>query len=784
MVQYPVKYPTLPPLVGFIVGILISEWCGNQWLIILTITPIIGIASIFLPSLRFLLLIPIGILFSASPNLPGNHIRNFTGEEIDIVGTLSNSPRTRIQGSSLFIDVEEVISRGARRGSSGRVIINTDQRIFGALSGREVRILNVRLKPFVRFNNPGAFDIKRYYEREGIYARGFVKDIDNILFFGGKGSNNAVFNIVDLLRFKFGNFVRSSVSSPENEIINALTIGDMGGIPPRLRNDFSAAGIAHILSISGLHVGAIALVFYFTIKWLLKRSEYLLLRFQVPRLSAAITLIPVFVYTAIAGLGTPVLRAFIMLAVYSTSIVMGRGENKLNTLAFSAFLILIWQPWALYQLSFQLSFGAVLGIILVDRVYTLSFKTFKDKLISSTIVTLATTLFTLPFIINSFGVLSLVSIPANLVAVPFVEFLVVPLGLLTFLTFWFSEAISLLLLRIVSLLTELLVYGTERIVEIPYSYLTLPSINVAGWIFYSLAVLILLMKRAYPRIMFLLPVAVLGLVASLTFGFIYKSKTGLLEVNYLDAAGRDLVFLRLPQEKAVLIDGGYSYFNNKGFIERGVVTPFLLNSDITRIDYLILTTLDKDHIEGAKYLLRNFHVDRFWTNGGRLDGEIWKIIKTKKIRWKNISERVENFNVEGVTIEFFKPRGHFKVEDSSKPYPLILRLTYGSMVLLLGESLGNRSVQGELAELYKDRIKSSVLFVPGIGGDSHGFNDFISFVSPKVVVTNGRYRHHHNIDNNNEFASFQTNHDGMVTLLSDGDKLTVKSYYSNGEYVF
>ena len=52
------------------------------------------------------------------------------------------------------------------------------------------------------------------------------------------------------------------------------------------------------------------------------------------------------------------------------------------------------------------------------------------------------------------------------------------------------------------------------------------------------------------------------------------------------------------------------------------------------------------------------------------------------------------------------------------------------------------------------------------------------------MVTNGRYRHHHNIDNNNEFASFQTNHDGMVTLLSDGDKLTVKSYYSDGEYLF
>jgi competence protein ComEC len=127
---------------------------------------------------------------------------------------------------------------------------------------------------------------------------------------------------------EFGNFVRKKSPFPQSEILNALTIGDQGSVPSELRNQFSKSGINHIISISGLHVAAVALVFYVMIKWILKRSEFLLLRFQVPRLKAALTIIPVFMYMALAGFATPAVRASIMAAVYLISIVIGRGEIK------------------------------------------------------------------------------------------------------------------------------------------------------------------------------------------------------------------------------------------------------------------------------------------------------------------------------------------------------------------------------------------------------------------------------------------------------------------------
>lgn len=267
-------------------------------------------------------------------------------------------------------------------------------------------MLHTKLRAPRSFQNPGSFDIKRYYEREGIYATGFIQGKEWIISFGKDESSNSFLHAIDRLRVKFGNFIREKSPFPQSEILNAMTIGDQGAVPSELRNQFSESGINHILSISGLPVAAVVLVFYITIKWILKRSELLLLRFQVPRLTAAIAIIPVFIYTALAGFATPVVRAFIMAAVYLVSIAIGRGENKLNTLAVSAFIILLWHPWALFELSSQLSFASVLGILTMNRFYPLKLNTFKDKLSSSIKTTIAASAATLPFIITSFGILS------------------------------------------------------------------------------------------------------------------------------------------------------------------------------------------------------------------------------------------------------------------------------------------------------------------------------------------------------------------------------------------
>ena len=782
------KYPILPPLIGYIAGIFISENLGYEWIFILFISPILGLLSLFFADLRFLLFIPLGVLFSISLTPPEDHIANFVGNEIDLSGTLYRSPESRIEGSRLFVDVREIVVKGKKESATGKVIINTKQRIRGLSRGDYVRVVDTVLKPYRTFKNPGNFDIKRYYGRQKIYAYGFVSGMDSIILFEPKLTPFYSLRTIDKARTRFGDFVRHRFPQSEGEILNAITIGDQGGMPNGLRDLFSATGIAHLLSISGLHVGGVALAFYLTIKWILKRSEYLLIRWQVPRLTAGLTIIPLFIYMAVAGCATPVVRAFLMIAVYLMSVVLGKEENKLNTLGASAFIILLWQPWALFQLSFQLSFAAVLGIIFVNRFYPLKVGSFSEKIISSSKITLGASFTTIPLIVNSFSILSLISLPANLIFVPLVEFLIVPLGLISFLVFSVNEYLAMPFLTLNVYLIRILIFGIEKLVEIPFASLTVTSLGITGWLMYILIILVVCFKKVFPNLKYVLPFFIVGLIMAMTISKVSNSKSGYLELDFIDISNRNIVFVKLPQEKTILVDGGYSFFNMGGYMERSVISPFLLNSDVTTIDYLILTTLDKDHLEGVKYLLRRFEVKRLWTNGVKLDGELWKLVKGKNISWKNLMDEVENFEIEGVRIEFYKPRGYYKIADSSRPYPLIFKLTFGNINYLLGESLGDLSVQRELIDIYHNRIQSNVLYIPQLKGNLRSFNDFLNIVSPEILIVNRgkdslrKYldKNVPNFDTHRKSKFVETTKEGMVAISTDGREIR-KRTFNNGD---
>ncbi len=164
--------------------------------------------------------------------MPENHISQFTGKGLDLEGVLFQSPENREKGSRLFIDVRTIFLEGKEEPASGKVIISTEERILGLADGDIIRVLDTRLRTPKSFQNPGSFDVKRYYERQGIYATGFVPGGEWIISFGKDKSSNSFFHAIERLRVRFGNFVRNRFPFPESEILNAITIGDKGRVPP------------------------------------------------------------------------------------------------------------------------------------------------------------------------------------------------------------------------------------------------------------------------------------------------------------------------------------------------------------------------------------------------------------------------------------------------------------------------------------------------------------------------------------------------------------------------
>ncbi len=277
----------------------------------------------------------------------------------------------------------------------------------------------------------------------------------------------------------------------------------------------------------------------------------------MPRLAAGMTILPIFLYTAVAGFSTSTVRAFIIISLYLLSIVIGKEEYRVNTLCAAALIILLWHPWSLFELSFQLSFVAVFGILIAHKFYPFKFNTFKDKFYSLTKTTIAATLITFPLIANSFGILPLVSIPANLILVPLVEVIIVPMSLLSFIGYLVSPALAGVFISVNIFFIEMLSFGVETVLRVPYSSLTIPPMNFMSWAMFFLIVALIILNSVYPKIKYIIPLIILGFVVSLVSPYPGKSSNGILDISFLDVGARkSLVVVKLPSNKNIIIDGG------------------------------------------------------------------------------------------------------------------------------------------------------------------------------------------------------------------------------------
>ena len=206
----------------------------------------------------------------------------------------------------------------------------------------------------------------------------------------------------------------SRVSPGVQHFISALLLGDSGAIDKGTRQDFSAAGVAHVLALSGLHVGIIALIIW----WLLFPLDYLRLK----KVRLGITIAALALFTVFTGLSPSVVRAAIMIAMVFATIFFHRRSVSLNALALAALLILVFSPSAIYSVGFQLSFITVAAILLFARLPEkfISRHKWVNDLSSTAVASLVATVATIALSAHYFHTVSLMSVLANLLVLPIV----------------------------------------------------------------------------------------------------------------------------------------------------------------------------------------------------------------------------------------------------------------------------------------------------------------------------------------------------------------------------
>jgi competence protein ComEC len=313
------------------------------------------------------------------------------------------------------------------------------------------------LLPITGSVSPVAYDFKRASYFAGIGANGRLKSCHVL----EKPTTSMA-----RLRFSITTYFRDHLTAPYGDIAAALVTGDRSGIPKELRQQFTDAGLAHVLAISGLHLGLVAGIIFFAIRHLLIFGHFFTERIPIRECAAVITIIAMAFYLALSGFGYPAIRSFAMTSLVMVGLVVNRNPISMRSVALAAAVILIVYPESLLSASFQLSFAAVIALIAAYDVCAQPLMDWSRKKPDATdavsihawaywyrrpvgyfcaiiLTTVVATLATTPISMAIFNRLTMQAILGNLIAIPLTGFVIMPMAVLTTVSFiWGGSALA------------------------------------------------------------------------------------------------------------------------------------------------------------------------------------------------------------------------------------------------------------------------------------------------------------------------------------------------------
>jgi competence protein ComEC len=672
------------------------------------------------------------------------------------------------------------------------------------------------LKKIHSFNNPGGFDYEHYLNLQGIYAAGFIADNAKIVLLRQNSASPLRLKL-ESFRLYLKRIIYENAVSPQREIIEAMTIGNQNEIPAEVRDNFNKTGTSHILSISGLHIGMVAAAAFFFVLIILKSSQYLMLRFNIIKLAAAAAFLMVLIYALIAGMGVTVLRSTLMALIFLIAMISGKQKDLYNTLALAGLIILVISPEAVFDVSFQLSFMAVLALIyIVPRFSDLSFSRFTllppwgqniiRHIYLALIVCLAATIGTLPLIMYYFNRVSSVTIIANLISVPMLGTLALAISMFFILFAFFSPVIAGYFVKLSSWLVQISVGIINKLAALSWSYFNTTKPNLIEMAVFYLFIFLLIQfidarkkaksqKEFSPRrlqvLMYLLIIIVVFFTAD-TIYLTFKDKLSPdLKITVIDVGQGNSILVRFPGGGNMLIDGG-------GFPEgafdagKSVIAPFLYHERIRKVDTIVLSHPHPDHLLGLVYIMNNFSPGQVWKSNLSADLEDYpeweKAIRLNNIQASLVSDKFPEKIFNGVKVNVLWPPNYSAQDINNLSYDevndssLVLKITFGKISFLIPGDI-SANVEKQLMKSKMD-LRSDVLVVPHHGSAHSSSAEFIKAVACRyAIVSAGKenvFRHPHPLTlqryHDAGINILRTDHDGAVTITTDGNDLHVNTF--------
>lgn len=613
-----------------------------------------------------------------------------------------------------------------------KIVINYYQELLEDINlGDEISVSG---KIKVPSNNtvPNQFNYKRYLLNNNIFYTVTAKSVT-------KTANNT--NVIYYLKGKINE--RIDKITYANEYLKIFILGDTSSLDEETSKSYQQNGVSHLFSISGMHISLFAAIILYVMKRISYNNYY----------NYSIVISFLIFYSLLVGSSPSVIRSLTMYILFAINKLFNLKIKNLDIMCFVLTIMLIINPYYLYNISFQYSYLISFSLVL----FSYKLKNIKNKIMKSLYTSFISFLVSFPICIYNFYQVNVFSIILNIFLIPFVSIIIFPLSLVCFII----PKLSVILNIFTSILqfVSLTIYK-YKIGQIVFSK---PSIIIV-LIYYILIYLFIYNKKN----IYLLII----IVSHKLYPLIDSSFT----VTYLDVGQGDSIFIKYPHNQGnILIDTG-GIVNSDYQVAINKTIPYLKSFGVTKLDYLILTHGDYDHMGDSNVLVNNFKVKNVVFNCGpinTLEKELNKLLKEKQIPSYYCINKI---SIKNNKLEFLNTKHYDNENDNSN----VIYTNYNNYRFLF---MGDAGLSKEKDILKKYNLESiDFLKVGHHGSNTSSSEEFITNIHPKYslisVGKNNKYGHPKEsvlkVLSNSKV--YRTDLNGSIEIKISNNKYMIKTY--------
>ena len=709
------------------------------------------------------------------------------GRDLLLTGVIASLPEDRGNGIRFVFEVERadaakegdasgrvgiprrvLMSWAAGRGRSGQDVLP-----IPAVRPGERWQLPVRLRQPHGSAAPGVFDYEAWLLERGLRATGYVRGDGALIATQTSGWMNRVHRLRARVRQKFE---AALPDAPYRGILVALAVGDQGAISPEQWEILRRTGVQHLVAISGMHISLVALavgglcvLVWRSLPWLARRCPARLA-------GAAAGMVAAVAYALLAGLGIPVQRALLMLAVAALCMVARRETSARNVLSLALVAVLAVDPWAPLAAGFWLSFGAVAVILLTLNGRVKPVRGWRSAVKLQLSITLAMA----PVLVALFQGFSLASPFGNALAIPMVSFAIAPLVLLAVIfpaewLFGLAHGLTAWMMAALQWLSEFSLALYEH--PLPPLWLLLAA---------TAAVLLLILPRGTPG-----RLAALAILGGFFLWHPERPRSGDFRAAVLDV-GQGLAVHVQTARHDLLYDSGPFFGDTTDAGER-IVAPYLRAMGVGRLDVALISHDDADHAGGLESVRARVEIDKMLAGGEVIEAGT----PSKPGAWNARNARnAQLVPVRGtpcvaglrwrwddVDFAVLAP-AHLSGKRRSNGESCVLRVSAagGASLLLTGDL--EQAGEIELAGQQGSALKSTAVVAGHHGSRTSSSPAFVEATYPELVIFSSGYRNRYGHPHPHILARwartaahpYRTDSDGTVLLETKGGWMNARTW--------